>query len=643
LPKSGVKRRLSAILAADVVVYSLLMGEDETGTLERLKSVRRELVQPAITDCNGRIVKLMGDGFLAEFPSVVEAVQCAVAIQREIVNREVKISKGRRIVYRIGINLGDIVIDGDDIFGDGVNIAARLEQMADPGGICISGTTFDQLKSKVDVGYEAFGEVQVKNIQQPVRTYRVLIDPDKVGEVIQKKQTYLASSYRLAAVTAMFLTVIIGGGALWWSLQRDIGAMDLTKMADNAASRTESRLPKIKLAFPEKPSIAVLPFDNLSNAPQQEYFSDGITEDLITDLSQVSGLFVIARNTVFTYKGKAQDIQQVGNKLGVKYILEGSVRKAGDNIRINAQLIDVQNGGHIWAQRYDRKLADVFALQDEVVQKIVAALAITLKPIEKKLLDRKKKVHPDAYVSLLRGLERLRRFSKDTNIEAREYFERAITLDPKFSRAHADLALTHALDVVQDWTDDPKKSSEKALNIAQNALDLDNRVPQTYFALSLTYRRMKRLDDATAAIRRAIALDPNYADGYADHAINLNYSGQPEKGLTAIEHAIRLNPEKPFFYVWAMGQSYYLLGRYEEARELFEEVMISNSQFPLVHKMLVVTYSELGQFEDAEWAAEELLTLLPNFTLTQEMESIPYKDSTVLHRYIEGFRKAGLN
>ncbi len=636
-----MERRLSAIFAADMVGYSRLMEADEIGTIQRQKTHRVEFIDLKFKEFHGRIVKEMGDGILVEFPSVVEAVQCAVAIQREMVNREAGVSENRRIVYRIGINLGDIVIEGDDIFGDGVNIAARLEQIAEPGGICISGTAYDQLKSNVKVGYEALGEVQIKNIQQPVRAYRVLTDPDQVGEVIEKKHTGQTNIRQFAAIVAVLLVAIVAGGAWWWSLQSNTNSLVSAKDGDTAQQKTAKHSPALTMDTSSKPSIAVLPFDNLSNDPQQEFFSDGITEDLITDLSQVSGLFVIARNTVFTFKGRAHDIQQVGNKLGVKYVLEGSVRKVGNSVRINAQLIDVQNGGHIWAQRYDRKLADVFALQDEVVQKIVAALAITLKPTEKKRLARKQKVHPQAYVLLLRGLEQLRRFSRETNLEAREYFERAIALDPKFTRAYSALALTHALDFDQDWSNDLKRSNLKALNIAQQALSLDKTVNQTYFTLAIIYRNLKRLDDATAAAKKAIALDPNYADGFAGHAINLNFNGQPEKGLVAIRHAIKLNPEKPFFYIWVMGQSYYLLGRYAEAVKLFEDVMVSNSQFPLVHKMLVVTYSELGQIEDAEWALEELLTLLPNFTVSQEMENIPYKDKTVLNRYIEGFRKAG--
>jgi adenylate cyclase len=327
-----MERRLSAIFAADMVGYSRLMEADEVGTLERQKAHRQELINPTLKEYHGRIVKEMGDGILVEFPSVVEAVQCAVIIQQGMVDREAEVTSDLRIQYRIGINLGDIIIEDDDIFGDGVNVAARLEQLAEPGGVCISGTTYDQLKSKVEVGYESLGEVQVKNIKQAVRAYKILTDPVHAGETIGEKRIKFAVTYKFAVTAAVFLFFIIGGGTWWWSQQPDIDPADPMKLAQNIS---------------DKPSIAVLPFDNISNDPEQDFFSDGITEDLITDLSQISGLFVIARNTVFTFKGKAQDIQRIGNKLGVKYILEGSVRKSGSNIRVNAQLINVKTGGHI--------------------------------------------------------------------------------------------------------------------------------------------------------------------------------------------------------------------------------------------------------------------------------------------------------
>lgn len=633
-----MKRQLSAILAADMVGYSRLMEADESGTIERQKTYLSTTIKPLIEQFRGRIVKLMGDGILVEFASVIDAVECAVAVQRAMLECEAGIPEERRIVYRVGINLGDVFFDDGDIFGDGVNIAARLEQLAEPGGICISGTVYDHLKSNVEVGYESLGEVKAKNIEQAVRVYRILTDEQHVGSVVTGKRSRLgARNWVLAA--AVVLALIVGGGAWWW-VQNSDGPSGASMATDSQGEVLSS---SSAISSSDKPSVAVLPFDNLSGDPEQDYFSDGMTEDLITDLSQVSGLFVLARNTAFTYKGRAVNVREVGRELGVNYVLEGSIRKSGDRVRINAQLIDTKTGGHLWANRYDRKLTDVFALQDEVTQKIVEALAVTLKAGEKERLTSAVQVDPEAYDTLLRGLEKLRRFSLETNLEAREFFEQAIALDPKFARAHADLALTYALEAEQHWTRDADKSAQLALKIASDALALDSSVTQVHFVLSVVYRNLQRIDEATAAARQAIAFEPNYADGYATLAINLNLGGSPKKGLTAIRHATKLNPRKPFFYVWTEGQSHYLLGNYDEASRLFEQVAISNPHFPAAHKMLATTYIELGRVEDAKWAAAELLTIAPEFNLAAEKVAAPYTDKAVRLRYIGNLRKAGIN
>lgn len=635
-----MKRHLRAILAADMVGYSRLMEADEVGTIKRQKIHLTELVKPTIAQHDGNLVKLTGDGVLVEFSSVVDAVQCAVALQRAMVEREADIPKDRQITYRVGINLGDVIFEDDDIFGDGVNIAARLEEMAEPGGICVSGTAFDHLKSNIEVGYEFLGELNVKNIQQAVRVYRILIDDKAVGSTVAnpKDRTGIRN---WAVISAVLVFVTIAGGAWWWAQQPD-RSVHKSEVIANVSGNQANKSPGAARAPSNALSIAVLPFDNLSGDPEQDYFSDGMTEDLITDLSQVSSLFVLARNTVFTYKGKAVNVQQVARELGVGFVLEGSVRKSGDRVRINAQLIDAHTGGHIWANRYDRKLTDVFALQDDVVQKIVTALAITLKPEEKQRLATSSKVHPGAYDLLLRGLEKLRRFSRETNLEAQTYFEQAIALDPTFVRAHADLALTHALQAEQHWTEDPVSSSQRALEIANHALTLDDANAQVYFALSVIHRSLGNSDDAVLVSKRTVELEPNYADGYATLAISLNYAGYPNEGLEAIKRATRLNPLKPFFYVWTEGQSNYLLGRYEEAAKLFEQVAGANPEFPAGHKMLAATYAEIGRIQDAKWAAGELLTIAPGFNLSSEAERISYKNTVVLQRYIEGLRAAGL-
>ena len=386
----------------------------------------------------------------------------------------------------------------------------------------------------------------------------------------------------------------------------------------------------------------MLPFDNLSGDPAQDYFSDGMTEDLITDLSQVSGLLVIARNSVFTYKGRAVKVQEVGRELGVRYVVEGSVRKAGNRVRINAQLIDAQTGHHLWAERFDRELTDVFALQDEVVKRIVGQLAVKLTQGEEARLSRTGVVDPEAYDTLLRGLARFRRFTREANAEAREYFERAAAIDPSYARAHADVALTYAMDVQLGWTDAPDAANRAALEHANRAMALDPTTRQVYFALGGVYLAQKRHDEAIAVVRKAIALYPNYADGHAQLAEDLFYTGEHEASLEAIRKSMRLDPRHPFFYLWIVGQNYMQQQRYGEAVEEFRKVLRQNPAFSGARLTLAATYGLMGRIEDAEWEAEEILTLMPEFTLTKERARAPYKKPEHLARYIEGLRKAGL-
>lgn len=623
-----MKRHLRAILAADIVGYSRLMEAGEARTIARQKVQMDDTIKPAIEHQDGRIIKLMGDGILIEFPSVVGAVACAVAIQQNMAISEADVPEDRRITYRIGINLGDVFYEDGDVFGDGVNIAARLEAMADPGGICISGTAYDHLKSNIPVTYQPLGNVTVKNISQPVRVYRVLLPGQTAVAPARPKR-------RLAGV--LVALVLIAGGGVWWALMPGSGT-SMTK--SNAPAPANQTLPDARPA--DRPAIAVLPFDNLSNDPEQEYFSDGMTEDLITDLSQVSGLFVLARNTVFTYKNKAVNVQQVGRELGVSYVIEGSVRRVGDRVRINAQLIDTKTGGHLWAERYDRDMTDIFALQDDVVQRIVSALEITLDTDEKTRLAHSDKIDPAAYDALLRGLEKLRRFSSETNLEARAFFEKAIAIEPGFARAIADLALTYTLEAEQHWTDTPQAAAKRGLELGLQAIALDPNMAQIYFVLTVAHRNAGQFEESVAAARRSIELDPNYADGYASMAISLNYGGHPQEALESIQRATRLNPLKPFFYVWTEGQSHYLLGNYETAANLFLQVTESNPHFSGGHKMLAITYAELGQLDDARWSAAELLTVSPNFSVSTEEKMIPYSDPAVKSRYIDALHKLGI-
>ena len=633
-----MKRQLRAILAADIVGYSRLMEANEAGTIARQKKLFSDIVEPAIAQSDGRIVKLMGDGMLIEFASVVDAVTCAVRVQTLVTEKEREVAAEHRIEYRVGVNLGDVFHDNDDIFGDGVNIAARLEQMAEPGGICISGTVYDHLKFNIPVSYEALGEVKVKNIEQPIRVYRIHLDggdtapPQKAAGKRPGPRTRILGGIGAAAVIAFAM--------LWITvsqIQTDAVQPAATDQGDPKTSVSSAQKDET-----DRPSIAVLPFNNLGASEDQDYFSDGMTEDLITDLSQVSGLFVIARNTVFTYKGRAVNVQQVGEELGVRYVLEGSVRKSGDRLRINAQLIDAHTGGHIWAERYDRELTDVFALQDDVVNRIVSALSVTLNTDEERRLSDAKKIDPQAYDALLRGLEKLRRFSLETNLEARIHFEQAIEFDPRFARAYADLALTYALEAEQLWAEDPEPGKQRALEFGLKALELDSSLSQVHFVLSVVYRSLGRAEDSISAAQRSVELEPNYADGFSTLAISLNFGGRPEEGLAALETAVKLNPLKPFFYVWAQGQSHYLMGDYDQAAALFEQVAQSNPHFPAAHKMLVATYVEQGRMADAEWAAQELLTSAPGFSVMAEAELTPYSDPAVKTRYLDSLRAVGI-
>jgi len=626
-----MERRLAAILAADVVGFSRLVGEDEEGTLARLKATRMEVIEPRLARHHGRMVKLMGDGALVEFASVVDAVSCAVDIQQAITQRAAGQAERDRILYRIGINVGDIVVEGDDILGDGVNIAARLEGLAEPGGICISGKVYDEVRTKLDFAYEDLGKQRLKNIEEPVRVYAIRTEGDDAG-VYSAPPRRRSPALPLAVAAAA--AILIGVGLTVWLRPWQA---EVSRIAAPAA--TSAQFPVLS---GDRPSLAVLPFDNLSNDPEQEYFVDGMTEDLITDLSQISGLLVIARNSVFVYKGRAVNVQQIGRELGVNYVLEGSVRRAGNRVRINAKLVSAADGTHIWAERFDREITDVFALQDAVTRKIVTALAVRLTQGEDMRLSRGGEVSPDAYDTLLRGLARLRRFTPEDNRQSRDFFERALALDPNFARAHADLAFSYSTDLSSGWIASPEETLLLAKKHAKIALELDPGMREVYFSMGSVYLRERRFDEAIESALRAIKIDPNYADAYGQIAWVLMYAGRAGEGLELIEQAMRLNPHYPFFYSTVLGQIYFHLQRFPEAAEAFEAVVNRNPEFSNGRQLLAATYGHLGRIEDAEWEAGELLTLLPNFTISAERARAPYKRAEDLELYIEGLRKAGL-
>jgi adenylate cyclase len=534
-----MERKLTALLSADVKGYSRLMGEDEETTIRTLTTYRQSMAT-LIAQHRGRVVDSPGDNLLAEFASAVDAVRGAVEIQRDLQVKNAELPPERRMEFRIGVNVGDVVVEGERLYGDGVNIAARLEALAEGGGICIAGTVYDQVENKLSFSYEYVGEQMVKNIAKPVRVYRIRLEAE----------------------------------ALATEAGRDKGT---------------SPLPPSALPLPDKPSLIVLPFINMSNDPEQEYFSDGITEDITTDLSRISSLFVISRNSAFTYKGKAAKAQDISREMGVRYILEGSVRKAGERIRITAQLIDATTGYHLWSERYDRPLKDIFALQDEIVQTIVTTLRLQLTLQEQGWIVRKHTDNLEAYDAFLRGVEYYWRTTKEAHAQARQMFEKAVALDPQYAEAYAQLGWTFWQERVWRWSADPQ-TLERALALAQQALALDDSLPEAHSLLSMVYVVQQQYDQAIAEGERAIALDPNRADSYATQSNLLHLAGKPEEALRVVGQAMRLNPRYPPFYLFDLGVAYHLTGRYAEAIVTMKEVLSRSPNFLPAYGLLAWSY-----------------------------------------------------
>jgi TolB-like protein/class 3 adenylate cyclase len=514
LSEERVERRLAAILAADVAGYSRLMGDDEEGTLAALKAIRRQLVDPKIKEHRGRVVKTTGDGALVEFASVIDAVRCAVDVQRDMAERNAEIQAARRIEFRIGINVGDIIIDEDDIYGDGVNVAARLEALAEPGGICVSRVVRDQVRDKLDFIFDDKGEQQVKNIARPVRVY--LIRP---GEPAQS--------------TAV-------------------------------AAAPDTAPPPL----PAKPSIAVLPFANMSNDPEQEYFADGIAEDIITSLSRLSGFFVIARNSTFTYKDRAVDVKTIARELGVRYVLEGSVRKAANRVRVTAQLVEGATGNHVWAERYDRELADIFAVQDEITETIVGALEPRLHVAEIIRAQHKVPSSLDAWDLVMQAMDRISRFTDADSRAAIALLDRAIAIDPGYARAYAHKAWLTIWRAFQGW-DPMREAIATAGDSVAKGRQFDAGEPWVYVARIMVCTATLNGGEAVAAARKAIELNPNFAYGYSFLGVALAASGDGDAAIAAVDHAVRLSPrdllrdEFELFYAFA----YFQKGDYAKAAD----------------------------------------------------------------------------
>jgi adenylate cyclase len=587
MAEERVQRRLAAIMAADVVGYSRLMGSDETGTLAALKELRAELIDPTIAEFQGRIVKLMGDGALVEFASVVDAVECAVRIQRGIVTRNADIPESKRIAFRIGINLGDVIIEGDDIYGDGVNVAARLEGLAEPGGVCISDLVHQSVAGKLELTFEDMGEQSVKNIAEPIRTYRI-----------------------------------------------DVGIPGIR--SDDASSTTTDA------GFLQRPALAVLPFENLGGDPEQAYFADGLTEDIITALSLWRSFPVIARHSSFVYKGEAANVQEVGRELGARYVLEGSVRRAGERVRVSAQLIDADTGHHVWAEKFDRQFEDIFDLQDELTQKIAAIVAPELERVE----DNRSKVNQpqnlDAWHLVQRGMALLDEYNKESNLRAREMFGQALKLDPTYSRANSGLALAYARALMSGYEYSREAVTEKCMEAARQAVALDSSDAYAHNMLGMACLWARQNKDAISSLQRAVELNPSYGHARASLGDTLNRIGRTEEGISLMEDALRLNPDAPNLrHINAfLARACIITRRYEDAVEWARKAIHLRSDLAHAHCLMAVALAHLGRSEDARAALDECRHVQPDF-FDSAAELSPYEDPAANEHILEGLLKAG--
>src|SRR5713226_6704837 len=579
-----MERKLTAILCADVFGYSRLMGENEEATLLTLSS-HRKLIDSLIEQHHGRFVNSAGDSVLAEFASVVNAVHCAVEIQTTLKAENANLPPDRRMEFRIGVNLGDVMVDGEQIYGDGVNVAARLESLADPGGICISGKVHDEIRSKLALGYEDLGAQQVKNIAEPVRVLRVTLEGGApTRTMIKTIQQPLRKHWRGGVFSLAGLALIVA-------------VIIFVQHLSLRPPTTTASIPPAQgpaLTLPDKPSIAVLPFTNMSGDRDQEYFSDGITDDLISALSRLPHLFVIARTSSFTYKGKAAKVQDVSRELGVKYILEGSVRKEANQVRITAQLADATSGADVWAVRYDRPLRDIFSLQDEIVRGIVTTLNLQLDVMQRGLDVRQTTDNLEAYDHFLRGLEFLGflfNTTKDGNAKARQMFEKAIELDSKYADAYAWLGYNYWIGWGAQYSPDPK-DLDRALQLEQQSVALDDSYPFAHSALGTIYLFKRQYDQALSEAQRGVALDPNSAFGYEALSIIMNNTRKRAEAIDLAEKAMRLDPRNHDRYLWLEGSSYTQMGRYEEAIPILKRHLASYPNNFAGHYLLAVDYIE---------------------------------------------------
>jgi adenylate cyclase len=622
-----LERKLTAILCADVYGYSRLMGQDEEATLRTL-STYRKVIDSLIESHRGRFVNSAGDSVLAEFASVVEALNCAVEIQTALWAENTELPLERRMQFRIGVNLGDVMVEGQQIYGDGVNVASRLENLADPGGICISGTVYEQVRDKLALSYEDGGEQAVKNIARPVKVWRVVLDGPQ-APIRRLPRRYLRRS--VFSLTALAIAV---------------GTFVLVQHLSLKPPHTSASIPppeKTSLELPGIPSIAVLPFTNLSGEPQQEYFSDGISDQLINQLSRLPGLFVIARNSSFAYKGKATKEQDVGRELGVKYVLEGSVHKAADQVRIGVELIDAASATEMWTETFDRPLTDIFSVQDEIVRRVVTTLGLIVKLREMNVpwSPARRTENLEAFDDYLRATQYFWRLTKSDNPIARQWDEKAIELDPNFGDAYVQLGWTYFSDAAFGWGNNPQVAWEHLYEAAQKALALDD---SNCGALGLRTRygvAHRQFEHAVADGERAVAINPNCTSGYWMLSDTLIFAGKPEEALGAAEKATRLDPAGADFYAYLIGRALINMGRPDQAIPFLKRHVAAFPNAPYAHIDLAIAYVESGREQDARAEAAEITKDMPEFSLPPPEKGY-YKDIALNRRFNDDLRKAGL-
>jgi TolB-like protein/class 3 adenylate cyclase len=593
LSDERVERRLAAILAADVAGYSRLMGANEEGTLAQLKTIRKALVDPTIATHRGRIVKTTGDGMLVEFASAVDAARCAVEVQRGMVVHSADVAQDLRIEFRIGIHVGDIIIDDNDIFGDGVNIAARLEGIAEPGGVCISDDAQRQIRGKIDIAFEDMGSQTLKNIIEPMRAWRM-----QVGS---------------ASASALPKDVFAGSGQ--------------------------------PLALPDKPSIAVLPFQNMSGDPEQEYFADGMVEDVTTGLSRIKWLFVIARNSSFAYKGKAIDIKRVGRELGVRYVLEGSVRKSGNRVRITGQLIEVATNSHLWADRFDGDLEDVFDLQDRVTSSVIGAISPKLEKAEIELARQKPTQSLGAYDLYLRGLSSFYEFTREGHRDALPFFQKAVEIDPQFALAYAAMAGWYITGKAFAWTESSEQEVIEAEKLARRSLKLTNDDPRVlaHAGQALTYV-VGKVEEGASVLDRAVNLDPNLAIARLWSGGAKNFQGNFDGAIEQFQYALRLSPLDPraFLAYGGLASAHFLAGRYDQALDWATAGIRQWPHFIALHRLAMACYAMLGQISEAQEACKRVLGMNPNQRISGITALNLYRRAEDVERIVRAWRIAGM-